>query len=90
MPQPKKPGRAEGGGFNAEALNHVVQTIALLDAGIWGVYTFVYQAKVVPSLAPPTLSVTCTVEKAGQRGNLTAIRSTVTRANVGQRKNAVV
>ena len=79
----------EGGGFNTEALNNVVQTIALLAAGIWGVYNFVYQAKVVPSLAPPTLAVTCTVEKAGQRGNLTAIRSTVTRANVGQRKNAV-
>lgn len=76
--------RAEPRTFTAEALNNVVQTLAIVGAGIWGVYTFVYQAKIAPSLAPPTLSVTSTLEKAGQKGSLIAIRSTVTRSNVGQ------
>lgn len=67
-----------------EALNHLVQILAIVGAGIWGIYTFIYQAKIVPRLAPPTLTVTSTLEKAGQRGDLIAIRSTVTRNNVGQ------
>ena len=84
MSQSKKPERAEKKHFNHEMLNSIVQTLAILAAGIWGVYTFIYQAKIAPDLAPPTLSVTCTLEKAGQKGNMIAIRSTVTRTNVGQ------
>lgn len=67
-----------------ESLNHLVQMLAIVGAGVWGIYTFIYQAKIVPRLAPPTLTVTSTLEKAGQRGDLIAIRSTVTRNNVGQ------
>ncbi len=84
MSTSKKPGRAEKKKFDHEILNSIVQSIAILAAGIWGVYTFIYQAKIAPSLAPPTLSVSCTLEKAGQKDNLVAIRSTVTRSNVGQ------
>jgi hypothetical protein len=53
-------------------------------AGAWGVYTFIYQERIAPSLAPPTLSVTSVLEKAGRHGDLTAIRCAVTRTNVGQ------
>jgi len=67
-----------------EAVNHLVQILAIVGAGIWGIYTFIYQAKIVPRLAPPTLTVTSTLEKAGQHGDLIAVRSTVTRSNVGQ------
>ncbi|QFY44229.1 hypothetical protein F6R98_17630 [Candidatus Methylospira mobilis] len=70
--------------FSVEALNNIVQTLAIVMAGAWGVYTFVYQAKIAPSLEPPTISVTSTLEKAGQKGSLIALRSTVTRHNVGQ------
>jgi len=84
MSQSEKPKRAERKKFNYEELSSIVQTIAIMVAGIWGVYTFIYQAKIAPSLAPPTLSVTSTLEKAGQKGNLIAIHSTVTRTNVGQ------
>jgi hypothetical protein len=67
-----------------ETLNSAVQTLAIVLAGAWGVYTFVYEAKIAPSLAPPSVSVTSVLEKVGQRGDLVAIRSTVTRTNVGQ------
>lgn len=67
-----------------ETLNSVVQTLAIVGAGAWAVYTFIYEAKIAPSLAPPSVSVTSTLEKVGQRGDLVAIRSTVTRTNVGQ------
>lgn len=68
----------------SETLKNVVEIVAIIGAGIWGVYTFVYQAEIVPNLAPPTLSVTNTLEKAGTKGNTIAIHSTMTRSNVGQ------
>ncbi|WP_165982773.1 hypothetical protein [Dankookia rubra] len=67
-----------------ETINSAVQTLAIVLAGAWGVYTFVYEAKIAPGLAPPSVSVTSTLERVGQRGDLVAIRSTVTRTNVGQ------
>jgi hypothetical protein len=70
--------------FSMEALNSAVQTLAIVLAGAWAVYTFVYEAKIAPGLAPPSVSVTSTLERVGQRGDLVAIRSTVTRTNVGQ------
>lgn len=72
------------GGFSMDTANAAVQTLAILGAGAWGIYTFVYEAKIVPGLAPPTVSVTSALEKAGEKGDLVAIRSTVTRNNVGQ------
>src|SRR3712207_2325035 len=70
--------------FGMETLNSAVQTLAIVLAGAWGVYTFVYEAKIAPGLAPPSVSVTSTLERVGQRGDLVAIRSTVTRTNVGR------
>ena len=70
--------------FSLEALNSAVQTLAIVGAGAWAVYTFVYEAKIAPGLAPPSVSVTSALERVGQRGDLVAIRSTVTRTNVGQ------
>jgi hypothetical protein len=70
--------------FSMEMLSSVVQTLAIVLAGAWGVYTFIYEAKIAPALAPPSVSVTSRLERVGQRGELVAIRSTVTRTNVGQ------
>ncbi|MBL6078206.1 hypothetical protein JMJ56_09335 [Belnapia sp. T18] len=70
--------------FSLDKLSTVVQTLAILGAGAWGVYTFIYEARIKPGLAPPSLSVTTTLEKAGERDGRLAIRSTVTRTNVGE------
>jgi hypothetical protein len=70
--------------FSMEALNSAVQTFAIVLAGVWAVYTFVYEAKIAPGLAPPSVSVTTALERVGQRDGVVAIRSTVTRTNVGQ------
>ena len=70
--------------LGAETVNSITQTLALILAGAWGVYTFVYQERIAPALAPPTLSVTSVLEKAGRHGDLTAIRCAVTRTNVGK------
>lgn len=70
--------------FNMETLNSAVQTLAIVGAGAWAVYTFIYEAKIAPGLAPSSVSVTSTLERVGQREDLVAVRSTVTRTNVGQ------
>ena len=70
--------------FSVETLNSAVQTLAIVLAGAWGVYTFVYEARIAPGLAPPSVSVTSRLERVGERDGMVAIRSTVTRSNVGQ------
>ncbi|MFC7478241.1 hypothetical protein ACFQS7_28125 [Dankookia sp. GCM10030260] len=70
--------------FSAEALNSAVQTLAIVLAGVWAVYTFIYEAKIAPGLAPPSVSVTTKLERVGEKDGMLAIRSTVTRTNVGQ------
>ncbi|WP_128565557.1 hypothetical protein [Methylobacterium crusticola] len=77
-------GEAPSRGFSAERINTLVQTLAIVGAGAWGVYTFIYEARIKPSLEPPAVSVTTNLVKAGERDNHVAIRSTVTRKNVGQ------
>lgn len=67
-----------------EGANTLVQTLAILGAGVWGVYTFVYEARIKPGLAPPSVSVKTDLARVGERGDRVAIRSTVTRTNVGQ------
>ncbi|RYU58362.1 hypothetical protein EWI61_10810 [Methylolobus aquaticus] len=83
MTQPREPESSRRWRFGAEAANNIVQTAAIVAAGAWAVYTFIYQAKIAPSQEPPSLSVTSTLAEVGHKGDQVAIRSTVTRTNVG-------
>ncbi|MGU3360018.1 hypothetical protein ACLBWX_06770 [Methylobacterium sp. M6A4_1b] len=75
-----RPGRSD----RLERANALVQTLAILAAGAWAVYTFIYEARIKPALEPPAVSVTTNLVRAGERDRYVAIRSTVTRKNVGQ------
>ncbi|MBB2961840.1 hypothetical protein [Methylobacterium sp. R2-1] len=79
----ERPGQKRGR-LGLEGANTLVQTLAILGAGAWGVYTFVYEARIKPGLAPPSVSVKTDLARVGERGDRVAIRSTVTRTNVGQ------
>jgi|APCry1669191860_1035381.scaffolds.fasta_scaffold00755_3 hypothetical protein len=68
---------------SSEVLN-LIQAFAILLAGCWAVYTFIYQQQIQPALEPPALTVDCRLEKVGTQGNITAIKATITRKNVGQ------
>lgn len=70
--------------FDFDKLSGLTQTAAIVAAGAWAVYTFIYEARIKPGLAPPAVSVATTLVKAGERGDRIAIRSTVARTNVGQ------
>jgi len=70
--------------FDAESVNAITQTVALISAGLWGVYTFIYQAQIAPSLAPPTVSLSSSLEKVGKQKDTAAIKMSLTRTNPGQ------
>ncbi|HEV7440827.1 MAG TPA: hypothetical protein VGN94_14560 [Methylobacterium sp.] len=70
-------------GFGIERAAGLTQTLAIVAAGAWAVYTFIYEARIKPSLEPPAVSVTTALVKAGEHGDRIAIRSSVTRTNVG-------
>jgi hypothetical protein len=53
--------------WSMETLSSAVQTLAIVLAGAWGVYTFVYEAKIAPGLAPPSVSVTSALERVGEK-----------------------
>lgn len=71
-------------GFGVDRINTLVQTLAIIGAGAWGVYTFIYEARIKPGLEPAAVSVTTVLVRAGERDDHVAIRSTMTRKNVGQ------
>jgi hypothetical protein len=76
--------RGSGRGFGIERAASLTQTLAILAAGAWAVYTFIYEARIKPSLESPAVSVATALVRAGEHGDRVAIRSTVTRTNVGR------
>ncbi|MDR7035738.1 hypothetical protein J2X36_000474 [Methylobacterium sp. BE186] len=71
------------GPLTIERAASLTQTLAIVAAGAWAVYTFIYEARIKPGLEPPAVSVKTDLVKAGERGDRIAIRSTLTRTNVG-------
>ncbi len=47
-------------------LRHIVEAVALIAAGVWAFYTFIYQEKIKPAGEPATLDDTITVQRVGQ------------------------
>ncbi|MBY0256849.1 hypothetical protein [Methylobacterium sp.] len=84
MPKDESEDARSRRGGRLERANALVQTLAIVAAGAWAVYTFIYEARIKPALEPPAVSVTTSLVRAGERGQHVAIRSTVTRKNVGQ------
>ena len=70
--------------LDLDRANTLVQTLAILGAGAWGVYTFIYEARIKPGFEPPSVTVKTDLARVGERDGHVAIRSTVTRTNVGQ------
>jgi hypothetical protein len=82
---------ARQGGGVARTVNLWAQTIAILAAGVWGVYTFVYLEIAKPAAAPINLSTQISVREAGrsptqpEEQGLLAIELEVTASNPSTR-----
>jgi len=64
-------------------IRDVVEIIAIVAAGVWAFYVFVYQNQVVPSLATPALEVSSRLERLGTHRNLVAIHVETKYRNIG-------
>jgi hypothetical protein len=69
------PRRDRSGSDNRlSTLRDVVEIIAILAAGIWAFYVFVYENNFKPSHAPPSINVTASIDKLGTHNGLIAVR----------------
>jgi hypothetical protein len=46
-------------------VRHVVEVVAVIAAGVWAFYTFIYQEKIKPASEPASLDDTITVQRVG-------------------------
>src|SRR5450755_4209345 len=65
------------------AVRDVVEIVAILAAGLWAMYVFIYENRIKPALLEPTVSVTATMEALGHDRGLTAVRLDTHIVNVG-------
>lgn len=64
-------------------IRDIVEIVAIIAAGCWAFYVFVYENRIKPSFATPDINVTATMQQLSTRNGLTAVRLSVTLHNVG-------
>jgi len=74
-----------------KTINTWVQTIGIVMAGVWGLYTFVYKEIVVPKSAPVNITMDLSLkrmqeQRKGGKGGLTPIEVTVSAKNPSSRE----
>lgn len=67
----------------ARMLRELVEVAAILVAGVWGLYIFVYENNIKPTLAPPAPSISIDMRHVGDDGGLAVIRVEETIHNPG-------
>jgi hypothetical protein len=68
---------------HARALREIVEVVAILLAGIWALYVFVFENEIRPALAPPAPTFDVEMRHVGDDRNLAVIRVEVTMRNPG-------
>jgi hypothetical protein len=61
----------------------VVEIVAILAAGIWAFYVFVFENRIKPSFTDPQIDVAATLEKTSQRGGATGVLLRTSFRNTG-------
>jgi hypothetical protein len=64
------------------AIRDVVEVVAIIAAGCWAFYVFVYDNRIKPSLADAHITVSATMQRVSQHDGLTAVRLKATSTNV--------
>jgi hypothetical protein len=69
--------------LHTRALREIAEVAAILLAGIWALYVFVFENEIRPAFAPPTPSFAVEMRHVGNDRNLEVIRIGVTLHNPG-------
>lgn len=76
----------------SKIVNSWVQSIAIIIAGMWGLYQFIYVEKIKPAQEKPSLEIEVSIHNLGKitpkndSKKLTAYRATITTKNIGKAK----
>jgi hypothetical protein len=68
---------------HTRTLRDAAEVAAILIAGVWALYVFVYENRIVPALEPPTPSIAIEMRHVGNDGNLAVVRLDETIHNPG-------
>jgi|GEM_PF-3428756 len=70
-------------------VRHAVEAIAIVAAGLWAIYVFVYQESIKPALEPPALQMTATFQPGAVSGGVRVAQLNVTLENTGHTETDV-
>jgi len=66
------------------AFRHLIEAVAIIAAGLWAFYTFIYQERIKPASEPAALSETITVQRLGRDAKRDILGLTLTYHNAGK------
>lgn len=75
-------GRHEGHGAIA-TIRDIVEIVAIVAAGIWALYVFVYEQRIKPASEPPAVLLTGSMQRLGQHDGLVQIGYSAVVRNIG-------
>jgi hypothetical protein len=71
-------------GSGLTTVRDVVEILAIVAAGVWAFYTFVYENQIKPANSQPVAQVESSLTRLGEKNGLIAVQSHLEIKNVGQ------
>lgn len=68
----------------------LVEVIAILAAGAWAIYTFIYEQRIVPASQPPSVTLTGSLQRIAERGGMVQMEYRATLRNTGHTRVYVI
>lgn len=76
-------GRRDEGRSTIATIRDIVEIVAIVAAGVWALYVFVYEQRIKPASEPPAILLTGSMQKVGQHNGLVQISYSATVRNIG-------
>ncbi len=68
---------------SSHAVRNWMETVAIVAAGVWAFYIFIYTDRIKPQQEPPRGLVALSMERAGSNGDFIAVRVSARLQNIG-------
>lgn len=68
----------------------IIEIVAILAAGAWAIYTFVYQQRIVPANEPPSVLFTGSLQRMAERNGMVQMEYHATLRNTGHTRVYVI
>lgn len=66
------------------SFRHIIEAVAIIAAGLWAFYTFIYQERIKPAAEPAALSETISIHRLGRDAKRDILGITLTYHNAGK------